>query len=719
MKTIFIIFPDGTEDEMTVDNAINAMYYKLGCINKSKYKNIKKVKKILSQSDTLIPLFDIFSKNIYVINAQNVYNRVTNFHYRLPTEKVINRIELTLKKIKDKRLTPYKEKLMKNVNFMNNFDYNALQKNYFRLFYQSQPSSSELTSCIKPSFIPFMTMKPYYTRSELINLGLNMNLTLESDLEAICSQVSSADIDSNTILKHQQYIKSDKAYVQLYSLLGSCYWNYYIRNECMKDPYVEKEIEHLYSIINGSPAFDKDYWVYRFVDNDNYLQHLNVGDIFNESSFISTTRNPFYDTKNNIFGFILIKIKIPKGVKGVGLCMESYSLFPEEEEILLNPAKLKLVSKDKEFKYYHPSVRASKRIKKLYVFEYVDKNTIQTNSYEPYDKEIIDVDWLKTTINGNDFASKVYHFYRSIPEYNNKRYFYTNIGDKRYMLTAFFLDDNPIYEKYFFLQKKDNKHKEEIYFTLQDDNGSLLLIIELRDIISVNYLHRFIGSVQLPFSDEELIKFLSLMARSFSIGKVLIHDEYITYDTIASQLLNDSKNVINDFNPDNHIVSLYSGDFRYYNKSLIDHIEGKEKRFKDIPGISYNLKNHHFTRFKNTDVEQLFEDIEKSELFNILRRLKTKQNLLDFYIYIHYNYFYLIPELNNLIIAYDKDIFTDMKSSPWINSYILLNTEQYLFERKIIPSIKTFKSNVFQDYLIKLSDEHKNFSFNKYRLGLL
>lgn len=721
---IHIILPNGNKCKLTVDKAIETMYQKLANIdidayNKAEYKEIQK---ILSQSDNLIPLFDIFSKNIYVINANNVYYRVTNFHYRLPTKSVIMRIENTLNKIKDDRLTLYKEKLMKNVTFMNNFNYDELQKNYYRLFFQSQPSSSEITSCVKPSFVPFMTMKPYYTRSELINLGLNMNLKMDDNVESICNIVSSAEIDSNTILKHQTYIKkSGKAYIQLYSLLGSSYWNYYTRNKCFKDSFIEKEIDTLYNIVDGAPAFEKQHWVYRFVDNDNYLQQLKVGDIFNETSFISTSRNPFYNTKNNIFGFILIKILLPKNIVGAGLCIESYSLFSDEEEILLNPSKLKLLSKDNNFKYYHHDSRAAKRIKKLYVFEYVEKSHItNTKNYEYYSNEIPSINWLKNSIEGNDFASKVYYFYKSVlPQYNNKRYFYSNIGNKPYLFTAFYLDDNPIYEKYFFLQKKDNKSKEEIYFMLQNDEGHVLLIIELRDVMSVNYLHRYIGSTPLPFTDDELIQFISSMAHYFNISQVIIHDEHISYDFIATQLLSNYKSTINDSNPDNHIISLYSGDFRYYNKNLINHINKESKKYNNIPGISHNLKNHHFKRFDETLACDVFEHVEKSELYNILLKTKKQYTLLNFYMYIHNHYFYLIPELNNLITLYDKDIFSNVDTSPWTNSYTILNSEQYLYEKKIIPTIKTFKSNIFQDYLSKLGEEHKSITFNKYRLGLL
>ena len=63
----------------------------------------------------------------------------------------------------------------------------------------------------------------------------------------------------------------------------------------------------LWKLIIKSPKFDSNYIVYRFVDNDSFLNNLNIGDIFIDRGFVSTTRNPFYFPKNNYFGEILIK----------------------------------------------------------------------------------------------------------------------------------------------------------------------------------------------------------------------------------------------------------------------------------------------------------------------------------------------------------------------------------------------------------------------------
>lgn len=718
-------YPDSSVKKIHVDSVIKELYYNLAVLNK---KDID-TKKLISLSNEFIPLYDIFSKNFYIINVENIHNRVINFHYRLPDENIIQKLKDTIEKINDDSLTNYREKLEKNINFIENFDLDTLQKNYYKHYYLSQPSTSELTSCIKPSFIPFMTKKPYYTKPELINMSLNLDIKIDDDYNNICSIISKNDIDASTILIHQQYIKNNaKSYIQLYTLLGSWYWNFYIRNSsCKRDIHVEHQIEKLYSVVKSSPAFKKSHYVYRFIDNDDYLQHMKVGMVFEESSFISTTRNPFYDMTTHIFGFILIKILLPKNVTGSGLCVESYSLFPNEEEILLNPSKLKLISKNENFHYYHPNKNASKRIKTMYVFEYVEMLELKdTSMYETFDDEIPTMSWLTDINSGDDFESKLYNFYRNtLTTYNDKRYFYTYIGKEKYLFQCFFLDDNPTYEKYFFLQQGKNT-KPEIYFILQDDiTGNIILLIELRNIISVNYIHKFVGSDNLPFNDDELLEFLSSLGKYFVINEIIVHDIYKSYDNISTKLLkNNDQDIFNDNNPDNHIVSLYSGDFNYYNSSMIDFIENKKKRFSDIDditGVTYNLKNHHINRYKNIMAIEIFENTEKTPLYNILLKLnKQKQhNLIDFYLYIHYNYFYLIKDLNDHLINYDRDIFTDVNKSPWINSHIILNAEEYLYNKKLIPILGTFKSNTYHDYLKKLGEEHTSISFSKFRLNYI
>ena len=53
---------------------------------------LKHIKKRISKIDDYIPLLDIFSRRMFMINKHNVYHRVVNEHYRLVNEHLINKM---------------------------------------------------------------------------------------------------------------------------------------------------------------------------------------------------------------------------------------------------------------------------------------------------------------------------------------------------------------------------------------------------------------------------------------------------------------------------------------------------------------------------------------------------------------------------------------------------------------------------------------------------
>jgi hypothetical protein len=273
------------------------------------------------------------------VHPIDVYSKVINYYNRPLTNELYDYLKSI--KTNDKSL---KEKIQKNIKFMDNFDLQILEQTYIKTFYyQSNKVGRNFTLCIKPSFIPFININPYYQRDELINLALNLKLIKEDNtfydkekINKLCLKISNQDIDSDTLLNHYLFIQMNnlKYYIKYYSFMGSYQMNYYIRNKSIKDTFIENNINQFYKIISKSPAFNNDYYVYRLIGNDNFLNELRIGDIFKDTSFMSTSRNPFYNPVTNAFGLILLKIKIPKNKEGVGLCVENYSLFPEEHEII-------------------------------------------------------------------------------------------------------------------------------------------------------------------------------------------------------------------------------------------------------------------------------------------------------------------------------------------------------------------------------------------------
>ena len=356
-----------------------------------KLKN-KEDKIKLSKYEDLIPMYDIYSQKIYPINKENVHTRLIEHHYRFINDEVYQWIQnLYNKYSKDLILGP---KFKYLIDIMNNYNIPTLIETSYKTLYKYSPTLGLLVSiCKRNSFNPYIYhLKPYYTKLELIKLGKNMNI-IEENINRenlieqpvhyeICKIVSNNDVSFNQIKKHHQYILDNNfiSWICFYSFTGSFIFNNYLRNIKTNNkssdyihPIFYKGLETIIKYMKDSPPLDNNYDIYRFVWDDSFIKELKEGDIFIDNGFTSTTRDPFYSPGlNGNFGLILIKIKISKNIKGMGLFIENFSLFPKEEEFLLPPySKLKLISKNKNFKYYHTNPEFEKIINRKYEFELI------------------------------------------------------------------------------------------------------------------------------------------------------------------------------------------------------------------------------------------------------------------------------------------------------------------------------------------------------------
>ena len=748
-----LIYPDNSIKEVDNDIIIDELYYKLARVPtlkelKTKYEKLDQsyldeLKINISKNKKYVPLFDINSKNIYIINTINIFYRIMECDYRLPDEKTISILKNTLmiyesKKERNQVIELYIEKLKKNIVFLDCYNLNVLKNTYYEIFYQTSPATREITNCIKPSYFSFLsTTKPYFTLSQLYMMAKNMNLELNlENINDVCKIVQENDIDGKNLLKHHLYITGNNAknYIQLYTLLGAYYLNEYIRKEnSIRDIILEKHIKNIWKLINKAPSFNKSYYVYRFVEEDDYIKHLKVNDIYHEESFISTTRNPFYNPKHNVFGFILLKIKLPANIEGVGLCVETHSLFNKEEEILLSPGRLKLVGIDNDFHFYHTDKAAENKIKKKYEFEYlgpIKTSPIEkTKNYKHLEGEIPILDFSKIIIDGYKFEEKIMYFFdKLVKNINGNRYFYSKIGKETYLFQIYYLDASIIYEKYFFLQQSKKKLEDELYIIIQDlDTAKIKLFIEIRDVISVNYIFRYVGSEKY-FKDEELLLFLAYLARSFNINQVIIHDNYISYEAIAEKRLDEAN--IKDFdmeNPDTDIVNLYSGYSNYYPEEIINYMTslsyffGKTEyipKYHNQPGIEPVLKYHMIESLMNINTEVVLSIRERTPLYRIFQKNKEKYHkFLEFYLFIHYNYFYLLKELNERINQYliEKTLSDVKEINPWLNNYFYFDPKTFLYEKDILPLLPKTNINLVEKYIKKISEENLALRKSRYR----
>ena len=710
---------------------IDDLYFNLSTIlTKEQYKivypkmsdieinnDILKIKKFISIYDKIIPLYNPYKKNIFLIKYKDVYSYVINKNYRILEHMIMKQLRLIITELlesqKDKE---YIEKLKKNINFMNNYDIDILYITYQKIIYETNPIFKDLTHCERKSYLLYQydekdkKINPYYRKKEL--KYLKKIYKINEDVN-ICDIINNFDMDSKNLLFHQVFLTYNgaKSYIQYYSLLGSYLFNNYLRNDTFyRDIELENHIINFYKLISKSPSFDKNYLLFRYIDNDDYLISLKENDIFYEKSFISTTRNPFINFFNYNNDMYLITIQIPKDIEGIGLSIEAYSLFKYEMEIILNPSKLKLkkiIHKKEKPIFNHLNKLISEKIKKIYEFEYIGPNNIIPdlkkyissieNNIPFYDFYDLNNVLFKNTLN----EKIIFEFINDIPKLNNRRIFKTKINNKIYNFDVNFVIDNDIYKKFFFLENKNFLYKNygpQIYLThLNDKTGSIELLIEIKHIISVNYIHRYNGN-KLILSDDLLLSFLSHLSYHFKIEQVIIHSKYESYALINKKTDYELYNINNMDNITSHFINLYIADTTYFSQDFINYIEKNEKRFNDN-SITHITKYYLIDELMNKNPN----DLIKQDIMDVLYKIQNKNKfkiIKNLYLFLHYNYPLLMVDLHKIMNDYIKN--NNIKFIyPLTKPIYILKPLNYLFENKIINYIPTYNisiDNIYQNY---------------------
>ena len=683
---------------------------------------IQDIKVSISKINNKVPLYDEYTKNLYLISKENVYKRVVREYYRFPDKSLITilvdkkdelsplvkNLEKTnsnksknlseLSSIhygelhKNIRLQREYRKLKLMLEFLNSFNNEILYDTYVRVFYAfANEVGKDITVCIRRSFLPhYDHIKPYYTRSELINLALNMEIIKPSDkyydeeeVMELCKKVRKNDISSDTIMKHQEYIANENkiGIIQYYSLQGSFFINQYLRNLVSyeyKNELLETNIRSMWELTYNTPAFDKSYTLYRFIQDDSYLKHLKIGDIFTDPSFISTTRDPFYRPDMYKFGFILIKIKIPKNEKGVGLCIEPYSNFPEEEEIILNPlSKLRLEKKDENALYYHTDQMYASEIKTRYEFSYVGKEKIS----------FVDRPLLKSKDEPIDFLTlpvpDVFTVYEKIKQFidectNDIYQFKTKIGNNVYDLIIEWYDSTNAYKK-FYAATTNNGFS---IYTIMNNHISFLIEFGEEDnetYMYINYYFRYSLSNRSEYiSDIDFMDFICKVAYYFRIEKIVLYSEYASCDTSE-----EFKNIKHYRLGGNFCIDFYK------------YLKNKEKRFNKIDSteLKPQFSFYELDRLRTINPDKILKKEDRDEVYQIYTKTyiphtkKDNHNLADFYIWIVEN------QCVNLDLLLDKMSRLYNTNNPFDNDYYIINPMRYLYNKELIEEIPTVKKS--------------------------
>ena len=497
--------------------------------NKIKLKN-KEDKIKLSKFEEIIPMYDIYSQKIYPINDINVPSRLIDYHYRFINEEIKKWNENMLKKEINEDII---ENIKYNLNIISNYDLLTLENTSYNIFYKyNKKLGMNISICKRKSFHKFSDiLNPYYSRKELIKLGQNIGIIKNFDINKIldtklhyeiCKKISDNDISRKEIKKFNDLIIKEKciSWLSYYSFIGSYIMNNFLRdNESIINEHLYNGLIKISNTIKSAPQLEKKYFFYRFISNDDFLKDIKIGQTFIDNGFLSTTRDPFYNPGlDQKFGMILIKIHVPKKISGVGIFVENFSLFPKEEEFIIAPfTKLKLLSKDGEFKYFHINEDFEENIKKKYEFEVVstDYNKIKKINYTESEIPLITMD---SDYEGSDIIETIKRFAINVNTLDN---FKVNVNNKEYIFDYQWFDSTDTYSKLY-----SNKIKDGVLFT-HFNNGYPLISVELAEEMSVNFIKKYyLYDDYDEIKIDTLIDILAIFAKLFYYKNVKIFTNY-------------------------------------------------------------------------------------------------------------------------------------------------------------------------------------------------
>lgn len=743
-------------------------------LNESKYKiKVSEIKNAISKIDNKVPLYDIISENMFIIDKYDVYTRVRREEYRFPDEKLY--LDLKLKKKELNRLilnnkldpteTILKKRIVRKIDqiteFLDSFNLQELENTYIRVFYfYTEEGGKNITQCLRPSFTKLFThITAYYKKAEIINLAKNMELenkckdndkdkydTNSDKLLELCQKVKQNDVSWDILLKHQEHmIKENKVgLIQYYTLHGSYIMNKYLRNletNRYKNVYLESLIKPMWNLISNAPEFDKEYILYRFIQNDDNLRLLEIGDLHQDNGFTSTTRDPFYRSDLYKFGFILVKIKIPSKTKGVGLCVETLSHFPEEQEVILGPkCILRLDKKDNKCKYYHTDEKYTLKVTTRYEFTYISNDSnvqFDTNLIE-YEKknEIVDFINIKNK-STHSLEEKIRLFMENYV--NPMHQCEVKISDKVFTIFNEYYDSTSVYRPYYAIETPNGFSMYCIY------NNYVLFFIELGEdnnqrTMHVNYYTRYSTLDRNKIiSDEDFILFISKIGYYFEIPQARIHNDFKACNSLNIKNTGLKQLKQRGFNkerfykgattPLNNINDTLSPIFiesqatfgGIYCVDFYEYLKSGYKRYKDIKLLSIEIAPafayYQLDKLKHTNPLSILRreggKEDNDELYQIYMKVyKGKDNLNDFYLWIIENRCYLIFKLTekmhrlysgtSLINPFDKN-----------NSFYTLDTNSYLYNRGYIKNFPDYFKNETSDFKRGILNANKN----EYRLA--
>jgi hypothetical protein len=506
------------------------------------------------------------------------------------------------------------DRLKNMIDIIDNYNIDTLIDNSYKILYQYSTSLGlSVSICKRNSFNPYIFyLKPYYSKVELIKLGQNMGIIgtdvkpeelvdIEKHYE-VCKTISKNDVSFDEIKDHTISIHNNKSIsdITFHSFIGSSLINRFLRTNKTYElnNFFYNTLMKTVNTIKNSPKLEKDYQMYRFIADDEFLKSMRVGETFIDEGFISSTRDPFYSPgMTGNFGLVLIKININKGQHG--LFIEHFSLFPKEEEFLLPPfIKLKLVSKDDNFTYYHINETFQKAIHKKYEFDLIsyDYNWI---------KKIKLINTVIPELNFKYFSDNVNNKIDLLSKLKNSCNNFNEINIKDTIFYAYYFDSTNSYSKFYV-----NKVEKGLSLLHFDKNGNLILIIELGKELIVNYMSQFyFYETRDLLEDTFVIELITELGLNLSYKTAKIYNNFTNFSEFKMNYYT------------NQEIFLY---LNHYDNTIYQYIKNKKKPYTFEIFYKFNFRKLDSKldtklnetdsvkfNFKGTIKELLIETIEK------------------------------------------------------------------------------------------------------------
>ena len=397
------------------------------------------------------------------------------------------------------------------------------------------------------------------------------------------------------------------------------------------------------------------------------MENLKVGDIYKDSGFLSCTRDPFYTSSYYNFGNNVMKIKVPKNKIGVGLCLELFSYFGKEQEILLAPnTSLKLTKKDSKVKYEHTSNDFNIKMNNKYEFEIVDINIdIIKPNMQNYNikKEVPEEKYISDGLFDIEYKDDINDFYEEIQSnyLNEINQVNIKINNKFRILT---IDKVKIYPSYstkvFYRGSENDEPTDEILIYYINDNQIIVFIEIVQDIetkkyeiyVNANNTDNYVTKRILDYFDiDEFVNLLDIVGKLFKVDEILFTSEFIACEYFKNP--EKLKSILEEYK------DIRGGNF---NKEIYDYFKSGGKKIisnkyilngKIEPFFDFNSLNKYF-ELETRNLLNLTDSIELKEIYLSLEKLyKKKLSVSDFYIYLKENKCYLINEFNYIISKYE------------------------------------------------------------------